>query len=130
MCGSEQTELSTPLNLGSRLATAWRALIFEPWQARLVSATTAEAVLLAVREYLDALPGEFLASLPALCQPPPMLCAQDVSSFAFTLMHRCVATDDGPALVGMNHFFAHASHRLAAILIPDGFTLRPAIPFR
>jgi hypothetical protein len=100
-------------------------LTLDPWAAPLIRATTADEVLAAVRAYLDALPLELLAALPAACRPPPIRSAQDVSSYAFVLMNRCLNRQSDAALVGMNRYFTQASHRLAALKNPGGYTPRP-----
>ena len=99
----------------------------DPWAARLADATSVDHVLDIVAAYLAALPAGFIASLPAECHPPQMRSPQDVSSYAFVLMHRCVKRENEPALIGMNRFFASASHHLAGILNPGGYTPRPVL---
>src|SRR5689334_13678626 len=101
------------------------ALTLEPWAASLARATNADEVLLAVRDYLDGLPIDFLAKLPGACRPPPMRSAQDVSSYAFILMNRCLNRGSDASLLGLNRFFTQASHRLAAVQNPGGYTPRP-----
>jgi hypothetical protein len=119
MCAIEQT--------GARPGIRLDPVTSDPWTARLSQAITPEDVLVVVRAYLDALPAGFMDALPYGCEPPPMESAQEVSSYAFILMNRCIAKKDGAALLGMSRFFANASHRLASILTPGGFTRRPQL---
>lgn len=119
--------------MGSRLHHAgWiftprqEHLTLDSWITRISLAKTVEDVLTAAREYLDSLPGEFLSGLPGPCQPPELLSAQDVSSYAFALMNRCIAKESDIALRDMTRFFAVASQCASVIVTPRGhFIPRP-----
>jgi hypothetical protein len=119
-----------------KLSRGWRLdlrarqedLTLDSWITRIAAATTDEHVVAMAREFLAGLPLGLVSGLPAPCRPPEMSSAQDVSSYAFVLMHRCVAKDCDAALLGMNSFFAAASQRVSVILTPQGrFTSRPPI---
>lgn len=101
-------------------------LTLDSWITRIAAANTDEHVVCVVRDFVAALPGDFLDGVTSACQPPEMASAQDVSSYAFVLMNRCIAKEGDPVLLGMSRFFAAASQRLSIILMPrDQFTPRP-----
>ena len=102
-------------------------MTLDHWTARIAAAETVDEVLVAVSGFLKSQPAGFLDGLPHACRPPELiLTAQDVSSYAFELMHRCISKEDDAALLGMNRFFTAASQRLAVMLTPPGrFTSRP-----
>ena len=106
-------------------------MILDHWMARIADVETVDEVLVTVTGFLKSRPAGFLEGLPYECRPPELiLTAQDVSSYAFVLMHRCMAKDESAALLGMNRFFTVASQRLSVILTPqDRFTPRPRIDF-
>jgi hypothetical protein len=98
----------------------------DSWITRIAAAKTDQQVLELVREFLAGQPADFLSNLPVAGQPPEMLSAQDVSSYAFVLMRRCIAKDSDAGLVGMSRFFAAASQRVCVLLTPRGhYTPRP-----
>jgi hypothetical protein len=101
-------------------------LTLDSWITRLSLAKTVEDILAAAREYLDRVPDEFLSGLTGPCQPPELRSAQDISSYAFVLMNRCIAKECDTALRDMARFFAAASQCASVIVTPRGrFTARP-----
>ena len=99
------------------------------WSTLVTAAKTAEEVLQVSRSFLASLPPAFISELPAPCRPPLMGFAQDVSSYAFTLANACIVRDAvEDELLEMTRFFGAASQRLAVILTPRGFILRPRGP--
>jgi hypothetical protein len=130
MFGIVQTRDGGAARMQARFPCWQDALTLDSWITRIAAANTDEDIVAIAREFLACLPEEFLPCLAGSCCPPEMLAAQDVSSYAFVLMNRCIAKDTDPALLGMTRFFAAASQRLSIMLMPRGqFTPRPQSDF-
>jgi len=89
----------------------------DDWIQRLKLARSEEEILAAAREYLESFDGYELRFLPARCVPRALLCANDVSTYAFDLVvHRCEEMDASARLVRrLAEFFTFASIRLSEI---------------
>jgi hypothetical protein len=130
MFGIEQTMDGAAASMAARSFRWHDALTLDSWITRIAAANTDDDVVALAREFLDSLPGEFLPGLGGSCRPPEMRAAQDVSSYAFVLMNRCIAKDTDAGLLAMSRFFAAASQRLSIMLMPRGhFTPRPQRDF-
>jgi len=116
-----------------RAAQIYRALIYNAlsinersetpvtsasWQQRLREAGTDAEVLELARQYLGSFDGYELAMLPQRCRPRTLVCAQDLSSYAFDLVgHYCDKSDATARLVQqLAAFFTEASIRLSEIV--------------
>ncbi len=88
------------------------------WQERLRLATTDTEVIAIAKDYLDSLPAADAAMLPPRCQPRALLCAHDVSSYAFELVGQYAeATNASVNLVNrLAVFFTQASIRLSELV--------------
>jgi hypothetical protein len=89
-----------------------------PWNERLRVAATEEEVVELANHYVRSLESFEVAMLPARCRPRAMLCAHDVSTYAFELLgHYCEASDASARLVqGLAVFFTAAATRLSEIV--------------
>jgi len=89
-----------------------------PWQLRLRDSATDAEVLDLAREYLASFDPYDLAMLPARCRPRTLVCAHDISSYAFDLVgHYCDKSDATADLVRqLAGFFTEASIRLSEIV--------------
>lgn len=88
------------------------------WQQRVQLAETDTEVVEVANQFLATLQPRELALLPPRCRPRTLLCAADVSSYAFELVgQRYVELDATARLVHeMAAFFTQASVRLADIV--------------
>lgn len=89
-----------------------------PWQLRLRDSATDAEVLDLAREYLASFDQYDIAMLPPRCRPRTLVCAHDISSYAFDLVgHYCDKSDATARLVQqLAGFFTEASIRLSEIL--------------
>ena len=89
----------------------------DDWIQRLKLARAEEEVMALAREYLASFDDYELRFLPVRCQPRVLLCANDVSTYAFDLVvHRCEEMDASARLVRrLAEFFTFASIRLSEI---------------
>lgn len=87
------------------------------WQGRLNNATDQGEVVGIARDFVAQFGYAQLAGLPAECRPGKFVDANDVTSYAFTLVQHCTGGDtEGAVLVEkLAAFFSHASLRLARI---------------
>jgi hypothetical protein len=90
----------------------------DEWIQALKLARSEDEVLTLAREYLASFDGYELRFLPARCQPRALLCANDVSTYAFDLViHRCDEMDATARLVRtLAGFFTFASIRLSELV--------------
>lgn len=88
------------------------------WQGRLNNATDQGEVVGIARDFVAQFDYAQVAGLPAECRPGDFVDANDVTSYAFTLVQHCTGGDtEGAVLVEkLAAFFSHASLRLARIL--------------
>lgn len=89
------------------------------WIQRLKHAATDEEILAVSREYLASFDEYELRFLPSWCMPRSLVCANDVSTYAFDLVvHRCEEMDASARLVRrLAEFFTFASIRLSEITL-------------
>ena len=92
------------------------------WQGRLNNATHQGEVVGIARDFVAQFDYAQVAGLPAECRPGKLVDANDVASYAFTLVQYCTGGDtEGAVLVEkLAAFFSHASLRLARILSDAG----------
>ena len=97
------------------------------WQERLRRAVTDTEVIAIARDYLDSLPPAEAAMLPPRCQPRALLCAHDVSTYAFELVGQYgEATNASVNLVNrLAVFFTQASIRLSELVSSGGGASAP-----
>jgi hypothetical protein len=95
-----------------------RPVTSPPWRQRLHEAASDTDVLAVAREFVGALAARDVAMLPARLRPRPLLCAHDVSSYAFDLIgHYCEKGDPAArVIVQLAAFFTAASIRLSEIV--------------
>lgn len=88
------------------------------WQDRLTAATSESDVVGVVRDYVATLSPGDVSRLPEHCRPGKFFDANDVTSFAFTLVrHDCRVEEASARLVmKLSDFFSKASIRLAQIM--------------
>jgi hypothetical protein len=98
-----------------------------PWQQRLREAASDTDVLDVAREYVETLAPRDVAMLPLRLRPRALLCAHDVSSYAFDLIgHYCEKGDPSARVVlQLAGFFTEASTRLSEIV--TGVSVREAL---
>ena len=96
----------------------------DDWIQRLKLARSEDDILASVRDYLASFDEFELRFLPPRCLPRVLLCANDVSSYAFDLVvHRCDEMDASARLVRrLAEFFTFASIRMSEITcaVPGG----------
>jgi len=99
----------------------------DDWIQRLKLARAEEEVMALARDYLASFDDYELRFLPVRCQPRVLLCANDVSTYAFDLVvHRCDEMDASARLVRtLAEFFTFASIRMSEITFG---TQEPAAP--
>jgi hypothetical protein len=88
------------------------------WQERLRLAVTDAEVIALARDHLAMLHPAEVALLPPRCQPRELVCAHDISSYAFDLVgHYGEATNASVQLINrLAVFFTQASIRLSEIV--------------
>jgi hypothetical protein len=86
------------------------------WQQRLAGATTTTDVLWTVKDYLATWSVDDMASLPHQCRPGRLSDAEDVASYAVTLVREQFENDENAELHRMATFVARASHRLSFLM--------------
>ena len=101
----------------------------EAWIERLKLAHTEEEIIAVSREFLASFDDYELRFLPVRCLPRVLLCANDVSTYAFDLVvHRCEEMDASARLVRrLAEFFTFASIRVSEIMFGGQ---QPAAPVR
>jgi hypothetical protein len=89
----------------------------DEWIQRLKHAHSEAEVMELARDYLASFDDYELRFLPDRCRPRVLLCANDVSTYAFDLVvHRCEEMDATARLVRtLASFFTFASIRLSEI---------------
>jgi hypothetical protein len=89
----------------------------DEWIQRVKLAASEGEVLELARDYLASFDDYELRFLPGRCRPRVLLCANDVSTYAFDLVvHRCDEMDATARLVRtLASFFTFASIRLSEI---------------
>jgi hypothetical protein len=99
-----------------------RLLAATTWQGRLDDARTESDVVSVVRDFMASIEPREIAMLPEPCQPGKFFDANDVTSFAFTLIRNECDADSESARLGkkLSAFFAGASIRLSQILARHG----------
>ena len=95
---------------------------YQRWIPRITAASSEKAVLEVVREYVDVIPTEHLASLPGDCSVRPVKSVDDISELALTLA-RCelntVAREEPPAILhDMVMVLASAQARIRQLRSP------------
>lgn len=86
------------------------------WHGRLSEASTQDAVVGVVREFVSILADSDLDELPTGCRPGPMENAQHVTVFALMLAHRHTGDPKAaPALHRVATFFTKAALRIYQI---------------
>jgi len=95
-----------------------RALL-AAWVHRLHQACTEAEVILVAHEYVASVGEADLELLPPRCRPRTLFCANDVSSYAFDLVHHpCDEMDATSDVVRrLAAFFTHAAVRLTEIIV-------------
>lgn len=93
------------------------------WQGRLVAASSAAEVIEVARNFVAAFTPLEIARLPALCRPPELADANDISEYAFALVRHNCDDNDGSARLAyrLASFFSNASILLSRVVRPgDG----------
>jgi hypothetical protein len=86
------------------------------WQERLDQACSRDEVVDIARTFLAAFTPYEIHALPAPCQPPPKLFAEDIAPYAFELVrHECSTPETAEIVHQLAHFFSHASTRIAQL---------------
>lgn len=88
------------------------------WQSRLNNATEPDEVVGIARDFVAQFDHPEVAGLPATCRPGKLVDADDVTSYAFTLVQHCTghATEGAVLVERLAAFFSHASFRLTRLL--------------
>jgi hypothetical protein len=91
----------------------------DAWTERLKIARTEAEVMALARDFLASFDDYELRFLPPRCQSRVLLCANDISTYAFDLVaHRCEEMDASARLVRrLAEFFTGASIRLSEITV-------------
>jgi hypothetical protein len=89
----------------------------DDWIQRLKLARSEEEIMAIAHDYLASFDDYELRFLPARCLPRALLCANDISTYAFDLVvHRCEEMDASARLVRrLAEFFTFASIRMSEI---------------
>ena len=85
------------------------------WISRLAAATTGEEVVWLAREYVESRAGSELAALPKECQPISLHTADDVASYAYTLVAYHGHDDNSRVIHRLADFFSRAAVRLGEL---------------
>lgn len=99
-----------------------RLLAATTWQEQLDDARTESDVVGVIRDFMASVEPREIAMLPPSCQPGKFFDANDVTSYAFTLIRNECEDSTEAARLGkkLSAFFAAASIRLSQIMAHQG----------
>ena len=99
-----------------------RLLAATTWQERLDDSSTESDVVAVVKDFMASIEPREVMMLPEACRPGKFFDANDVTSYAFTLIRNECDDNSESARLGkkLSVFFAAASIRLSQIMARQG----------